>query len=55
MDTYEPTPEEIKNGWTPETLEAYAEDRDKALNSAENDRIKFFLPTYQVRKHPFKR
>jgi len=32
MDIYEPTPEEKKNGWTPETIEAYHRDLDSALN-----------------------
>lgn len=62
MDTYEPTPEEKKNGWTPESLEAYHKDRDSSLNPTGEDafiqdmmKMQSKLPTYQVRKHPFKR
>ena len=58
MDIYEPTPEEKKNGWTAETLRAYAEERDSFLLTGlpERDKNKNLMsarPTYQVRRHPF--
>jgi len=52
MDNFEPTEEELKNGWTTETLRKY-------INSREIDEEDIIspveLPIEQVRQHPFKR
>jgi hypothetical protein len=52
MDKYELTPEEKKNGWTPDTLREYHESRDDAFLKQEKEPS---FPVYQNRRHPFQR
>jgi len=43
----EPTPEEIRNGWTPEALTAYVRERTREALQAKQPLV---LPRTQVRK-----